>query len=247
MGVVLWEMVTMAAQPYLGLTNEEVLNYVCHGGRMDKPEGCPNQLYELMLMCWRQQPKDRPTFCEIIEILVPYLQPDFRDVSFFFSRENQELMAASRHNQASTITLDFSSLCRRTDVDAAYSSEHDRQSSSDAHTPLLVGGADSHRQRSVLADDDLDLDSETPDLTPPKAQTWLHGSDRHAHGDESNNCECVELQPTSRTTRNGNDRLPHNGSSNVHGTHANKGADPRNGLANGHLPYHSHSTRAAQS
>jgi hypothetical protein len=69
-----------------------------------------------MLMCWRQQPKDRPTFCEIIEILVPYLQPDFRDVSFFFSRENQELMAASRHNQASTITLDFSSLCPRTDV-----------------------------------------------------------------------------------------------------------------------------------
>lgn len=32
--------------------------------------------------------KERPTFCKIVEMLVPDLNPSFRDVSFFFSEEN---------------------------------------------------------------------------------------------------------------------------------------------------------------
>jgi hypothetical protein len=43
--VVLWEMATMAEQPYQGMSNEEVLQYVIGGGIMDKPAGCPNRLY----------------------------------------------------------------------------------------------------------------------------------------------------------------------------------------------------------
>jgi len=43
-GVVLWEMATLAAQPYQGLSNEEVLKYVGNGGVMAPPEGCPARL-----------------------------------------------------------------------------------------------------------------------------------------------------------------------------------------------------------
>ena len=43
-GVVLWEMATLAAQPYQGLSNEEVLKYVGNGGIMVAPEGCPARL-----------------------------------------------------------------------------------------------------------------------------------------------------------------------------------------------------------
>jgi len=43
-GVVLWEMATLAAQPYQGLSNEEVLQYVGNGGVMAAPEGCPSRL-----------------------------------------------------------------------------------------------------------------------------------------------------------------------------------------------------------
>jgi len=44
-GVVLWEMMTLAEQPYQGLSNEEVLRYVVGGGVMDKPQGCPERMY----------------------------------------------------------------------------------------------------------------------------------------------------------------------------------------------------------
>ncbi|KAH9370687.1 hypothetical protein HPB48_014006 [Haemaphysalis longicornis] len=43
-GVVLWEMATLASQPYQGLSNEQVLKYVISGGIMEKPENCPEKL-----------------------------------------------------------------------------------------------------------------------------------------------------------------------------------------------------------
>ena len=43
-GVVLWEMATLAAQPYQGLANEEVLKFVKGGNTMERPEDCPDKL-----------------------------------------------------------------------------------------------------------------------------------------------------------------------------------------------------------
>lgn len=89
-GVVLWEMATLAAQPYQGLSNEEVLRYVLNGRVMEKPEDCPDRLFELMQKCWRYRPKQRPTFKEILEELVPELDPSFAHKSYFFSDENKQ-------------------------------------------------------------------------------------------------------------------------------------------------------------
>lgn len=41
-----------------------------------------------MLRCWEYKARDRPTFCEIIEELIPDLDESFRDLSFFFSDLN---------------------------------------------------------------------------------------------------------------------------------------------------------------
>ena len=38
---------------------------------MERPEGCPDRLYALMESCWRYLPKQRPTFIDIIEDLLP--------------------------------------------------------------------------------------------------------------------------------------------------------------------------------
>jgi len=42
--VVLWEMATLAAQPYQGLSNPQVLEFVGNGGTMEMPDGCPTRL-----------------------------------------------------------------------------------------------------------------------------------------------------------------------------------------------------------
>lgn len=40
-GIVMWEMATLAAQPYQGLSNEEVVKFVSDGRFMEEPPRCP--------------------------------------------------------------------------------------------------------------------------------------------------------------------------------------------------------------
>lgn len=43
-GVVLWEVSTLAEQPYQGLSNEQVLKFVMDGGYLDRPDNCPERM-----------------------------------------------------------------------------------------------------------------------------------------------------------------------------------------------------------
>uniref|UniRef100_A0A8C4GIK9 Tyrosine-protein kinase receptor n=1 Tax=Dicentrarchus labrax TaxID=13489 RepID=A0A8C4GIK9_DICLA len=87
-GVVLWEIATLAEQPYQGMSNEQVLRFVMEGGLLDKPDNCPD-MFELMRMCWQYNPKMRPSFLEIISSIKDELDPPFREMSFFYSEENK--------------------------------------------------------------------------------------------------------------------------------------------------------------
>uniref|UniRef100_A0A3Q3ER92 Tyrosine-protein kinase receptor n=1 Tax=Labrus bergylta TaxID=56723 RepID=A0A3Q3ER92_9LABR len=88
-GVVLWEISTLAEQPYQGLSNEQVLKFVMDGGFLDRPDNCADRLHNLMQMSWQYNPKMRPAFQEIIEMLREDLHPSFQEVSFFYSEENK--------------------------------------------------------------------------------------------------------------------------------------------------------------
>lgn len=70
-GIVVWEIVTFSAFPYQGKTNEEVMEYVKSGNILSRPENCPDKLYHLMQKCWKKNDKERPTFIDIIEYLLP--------------------------------------------------------------------------------------------------------------------------------------------------------------------------------
>ena len=45
--------------------------------------------HNLMQMCWQYNPKTRPMFQEIIEMLREDLHPSFQELSFFYSEENK--------------------------------------------------------------------------------------------------------------------------------------------------------------
>ncbi|GBP37476.1 Insulin-like receptor [Eumeta japonica] len=98
-GVVLWEMATLAMQPYQGLSNEQVLRYVTEGGVMERPEQCPDRLYELMRACWAHRPSARPSFLHLVASLAPSAAPHFRQRSFFHTPHGQELYAQQQNVQ----------------------------------------------------------------------------------------------------------------------------------------------------
>lgn len=92
-GVVLWEMATLASQPYQGLSNEQVLRYIMEGGIMERPENCPDKLYEIMRLCWDLKPGRRPSFMHLCEMLLPDSSGHFASVSFYHSAEGAETRA----------------------------------------------------------------------------------------------------------------------------------------------------------
>ncbi|XP_030626619.1 tyrosine-protein kinase Blk [Chanos chanos] len=78
-GVLLTEIVTYGRVPYPGMTNPEVIRNLDRRYRMPCPDGCPEELYEIMMKCWREKPEDRPTF--------EFLQDMLND--FFIATEGQ--------------------------------------------------------------------------------------------------------------------------------------------------------------
>lgn len=78
-GILLTEIVTYGRIPYPGMSNPEVIQNLERGYRMPKPDECPDGLYDIMCMCWKETPEDRPTF--------EYLRNVLED--FFTSTERQ--------------------------------------------------------------------------------------------------------------------------------------------------------------
>lgn len=64
-GVLVYEIMTWGAEPYAEITdNKSVFVHVIKGGRLSKPEGCPQHIYDMMVRCW-SEPELRPTFPEL--------------------------------------------------------------------------------------------------------------------------------------------------------------------------------------
>ncbi|XP_033967556.1 LOW QUALITY PROTEIN: tyrosine-protein kinase receptor [Pseudochaenichthys georgianus] len=66
-GVLLWEILSLGYMPYPCKTNQEVLEFVTSGGRMDPPKSCPGPVYRVMTQCWQHCPEHRPNFSTILE------------------------------------------------------------------------------------------------------------------------------------------------------------------------------------
>jgi insulin receptor len=63
---------------------------------MERPENCPDKLYELMRKCWQHRPSARPTFMDIIEALLDDVNQNFRNIAFYFTKEGQDALNQQR-------------------------------------------------------------------------------------------------------------------------------------------------------
>ncbi|XP_072939757.1 tyrosine kinase receptor Cad96Ca isoform X2 [Epargyreus clarus] len=68
-GVLLWEIVTLGSTPYPGLSAGDVMRKVREGHRLEKPEHCRRELYNIMYYCWEAEPTSRPDFKEVVAML----------------------------------------------------------------------------------------------------------------------------------------------------------------------------------
>ncbi|XP_067216077.1 tyrosine kinase receptor Cad96Ca [Linepithema humile] len=67
-GVLIWEIVTLGSTPYPGLAAAEVMRRIKEGYRLDRPEHCKRELYNIMYYCWDKDPACRPSFAELVNL-----------------------------------------------------------------------------------------------------------------------------------------------------------------------------------
>lgn len=68
-GVVMWEIVTLGSTPYPGLSAQEVMRQVKEGTRLEKPEHCRREVYNIMFYCWEPEAEQRPDFSQLVVLL----------------------------------------------------------------------------------------------------------------------------------------------------------------------------------
>lgn len=64
-GILLWEIYSFGRVPYPRIPLADVVKHVEKGYRMEAPEGCPPEVYEIMRHAWDLDPEKRPTFNEV--------------------------------------------------------------------------------------------------------------------------------------------------------------------------------------
>jgi c-src tyrosine kinase len=61
-GILLWEIYSFGRVPYPRIPLADVVKHVEKGYKMEAPDGCPPEVYEIMRQAWHLQPDERPSF-----------------------------------------------------------------------------------------------------------------------------------------------------------------------------------------
>ncbi|XP_073843323.1 tyrosine-protein kinase Abl isoform X7 [Musca autumnalis] len=99
-GVLLWEIATYGMSPYPGIDLTDVFHKLEKGYRMERPPGCPPEVYDLMRQCWQWNAADRPTFKSIHHAL----EHMFQESSITEAVEKQLNATTTTTNIAQSLT-----------------------------------------------------------------------------------------------------------------------------------------------
>ncbi|XP_071946039.1 uncharacterized protein [Antedon mediterranea] len=92
-GVTLWEMLSYGFQPWAAFNGHQILEAIDKPNfqRLEIPECCSSELYDLMMKCWDHEPHKRPTFAQVCEGLVKSRPMQFQAISAFTAEKPEQL------------------------------------------------------------------------------------------------------------------------------------------------------------
>uniref|UniRef100_A0A673FK06 Vascular endothelial growth factor receptor 3 n=1 Tax=Sinocyclocheilus rhinocerous TaxID=307959 RepID=A0A673FK06_9TELE len=122
-GVLLWEIFSLGASPYPGIQiDEDFCKRLKDGTRMRAPDNASPEIYGIMLACWQGEPRERPTFPALVEILGDLLQEntgyktDRMEIPFNVSQSSEDdgfSQASSRQPSQEEIRLACNTMSTR--------------------------------------------------------------------------------------------------------------------------------------
>lgn len=196
-----------------------------------------------MLSCWKYYPKQRPSFCGIIEQLAHYMPPTFKQNSFYYSDENtgDKYDEAEHSGSMDEEAVDGDSDKMRLEIELTPKNKRRRQ------TPVDYSPNPDPMSQYALNDTEM-TDLNYTDEEPPREDR----SDSESKSGKSVSCECIkqtlqnEIKKRRRSsgTNSNNFNYPSAISSNEGSKGSSKssssgdGYSHMNGMLNGHVSVH---------
>ncbi|XP_050735818.1 vascular endothelial growth factor receptor 3-like isoform X2 [Eriocheir sinensis] len=93
-GITLWEIFSLGGSPYPNIECTSLLQYLEEGHRMGRPKYANDDIHMIMMDCWKTEPKDRPSFSQLVDIL-GFLMPsslkeEFLPMNDIYIQMNEE-------------------------------------------------------------------------------------------------------------------------------------------------------------
>ncbi|MFH4975362.1 hypothetical protein AB6A40_002071 [Gnathostoma spinigerum] len=66
-GILLWEIMTLGGTPYPSIAMQQLYSCLKEGYRMEAPDNCPDEIYDVMVACWQEKPENRPSFDTLVD------------------------------------------------------------------------------------------------------------------------------------------------------------------------------------
>uniref|UniRef100_A0A8D8YM00 receptor protein-tyrosine kinase n=1 Tax=Cacopsylla melanoneura TaxID=428564 RepID=A0A8D8YM00_9HEMI len=124
-GILLWEIFTFGEMPYPTLSNMETEQFVKAGQRMDKPEKCSEEVYEVMTQCWHHEASDRPEFselmCKLEQMKIGPIEPNVSSVAAPLSP-----VPDNKHDDTHYVRIIKQSLLDKTNDGEEYDARYDK-------------------------------------------------------------------------------------------------------------------------
>ncbi|CAH0562157.1 unnamed protein product [Brassicogethes aeneus] len=79
-GVTIWEMFSFGAHPWGDMKGAEAIKLIDSGQRLEQPNACPKNIYDVMLQCWDFDMNRRPTFSELVKIFQSEPEHDYMNI-----------------------------------------------------------------------------------------------------------------------------------------------------------------------
>ena len=75
-GCLAWESVTLGGTPYPDVRTDEITTRIVRGLRLPQPQYIGDELYQIMLYCWQNDPAERPAFTELESMIKALVTDD---------------------------------------------------------------------------------------------------------------------------------------------------------------------------
>uniref|UniRef100_A0A914EJ81 Protein kinase domain-containing protein n=1 Tax=Acrobeloides nanus TaxID=290746 RepID=A0A914EJ81_9BILA len=82
-GILSYEMYSLGKVPYENMDINDVHEFLTNGNRLECPQYANEEIYNMMVSCWHENPDDRPTFTRLLEILRSLLEDTSDEYEYF--------------------------------------------------------------------------------------------------------------------------------------------------------------------